>query len=488
MKTRRIGLVCLSVTCAVAALATFWVVRAQQPAAGPRATLFENARLIVGDASAPIERSAFVIVGQNITAIGKAGEIPFPAGGVRVDLTGKTVMPGFVDAHVHVGYATITTGEGTTDDWSMEHMLDHLDRFAYSGTSMVLSLGSDRPDFIDARYSDNPATFKDLRNVSEEDSFTGARYNTVGRGLAWPGTGANRSTTFYPVVSPWLATNAVRELAAQKVPFVKIWQEDRKGFKDPDSEEPAVLTPASLRAAVSEAHRLGLRTIGHIKTLALWKDTLEAGGDAATHQPMDLPVDAELLALAKAHPNFKMIPAITPSFVGGSAPRRPGQRPEWMTDPLLNALVCPVTVEKWGQTFEKNKTVPPPTGDLSVQNIATLYKAGVPVIFGSHDAGANRPLGWGSQMELEAFVNWLGMTPQQAIVSATSASADFLGVGDRLGRMAVGKGADFIVLDANPFDDIRNTRKISQVYLRGKKVDREGMKAKWAAQCKAAGL
>jgi len=91
-------------------------------------------------------------------------------------------------------------------------------------------------------------------------------------------------------------------------------------------------------------------------------------------------------------------------------------------------------------------------------------------------------------MELEAFVNWLGMTPQQAIISATSASADFLGVGDRLGRMAVGKGADFIVLDANPFDDIRNTRKISQVYLRGKKVDRDGMKAKWAAQCKAAGL
>jgi imidazolonepropionase-like amidohydrolase len=54
--------------------------------------------------------------------------------------------------------------------------------------------------------------------------------------------------------------------------------------------------------------------------------------------------------------------------------------------------------------------------------------------------------------------------------------------------MAVGKGADFIVLDANPFDDIRNTRKISQVYLRGKNVDREGMKAKWAAQCNAAGL
>lgn len=489
MKALKAVLICSAAASVALVIVLYTAVpNAQQTAPAQRATLFENARLIVGDATAPIERSAFVIVGQRITALGRAGEVQAPPGAVRVDLTGKTVMPAFVDTHVHIGYATITTGEGLVDSFSKDKVLDHLDRFAYGGTSIVLSLGSDMPDFIDARYNENPATFKDLRKESEEDSFTGARYNTVGRGLAWPGTGNDRSTTFYPVVSPWLAKAAVRELAAQKVPFVKLWIEDRKGFKDPDSEEPAVLTPASYQVAINEAHRLGLRTIAHIKTLKDWKGILAAGGDAATHQPMDLPDDAELMTLAKTHPNFKMIPAITPAGRGGSAPRQPGQRPDWLKDPLLDALMCPATVEKWGQSFEKNKTVPTATGGLAVENITKLYKAGVPIVLGSHDAGGNRPLGWGTHMELESFVNWIGMTPQQAIISATSASADFMGVGDRLGRLAVGKGADFIVLDANPLDDIRNTRKISQVFVRGKQVDRARMKAKWTAECAAAKL
>jgi imidazolonepropionase-like amidohydrolase len=90
-------------------------------------------------------------------------------------------------------------------------------------------------------------------------------------------------------------------------------------------------------------------------------------------------------------------------------------------------------------------------------------------------------------MEMEALVNWVGMTPNEAIVAATSASASFIGVDDRLGTIAAGKGADFIVLDANPLDDIRNTRRIADVYLRGKRVDRAAMKDRWAAACVAAG-
>jgi imidazolonepropionase-like amidohydrolase len=90
-------------------------------------------------------------------------------------------------------------------------------------------------------------------------------------------------------------------------------------------------------------------------------------------------------------------------------------------------------------------------------------------------------------MEMEAFVNWVGMTPGEAIAAATSVSAKFVGVSDRLGTLEAGKGADFIVLDANPLDDIRNTRRISQVYLRGKPVNRAAMKDRWAAACAAAG-
>ena len=90
-------------------------------------------------------------------------------------------------------------------------------------------------------------------------------------------------------------------------------------------------------------------------------------------------------------------------------------------------------------------------------------------------------------MEMEAFVNWVGLTASEAITAATSANAEFLGVADRLGTIAVGKSADFIVLNANPLEDIRNTRRIAHVYLRGHEVDRAAMSARWAEQCRAAG-
>ena len=476
----------ISVACAVGLSACSSAGSAQVPAANQPATLFEGAQLIVGDGSAPIERSAFLVSGNRLTAVGRQGEVQLPAGATRVDLAGKTVMPAFVDTHSHIGYENATTSDEEESNFTHANILDHLDRFAYTGHALTYSLGSDMPDFIDARYSENPATFVDLRKESEQDSFTGARYFTVGRGLAWPGTGNGRSTTFYPVVSPWLAKAAVRELAAQKMTLIKLWVEDRSGFMDPKTQRPAVLTPDIYGPAIQEAHRLGLRTIGHVKTLREVKEMLRAGVDATTHPIGDVPIDDELLAMLKARPNFRNIPAITPAGMGGSAPRAPGVRPDWLKDPLLQAVKCPSFLEEWGQSFEKSKRVPPPMGDVGVQNVARLRKAGVRLVLGSHDAGGTRPLGWGTHMELEAFVNWVGMTTSEAIASATGEAAKFIGVDDRLGTMAVGKGADFIVLEANPIDDIRNTRKISEVYLRGKRVDRTGMKNKWAAQCAAA--
>src|SRR3954468_22936364 len=309
MRWLRIGSHSL-LACGVALGAVYVSVRAQAPP-GTRVTVFENARLIVGDNTAPIERSAFVVRGNRIVSVGRAGDIQVPAGAVRVDLTGKTVMPAIVDTHSHLGYFDEVTNKEMEDEFSRERVIDHLNRFAYTGHALTYSYGSDSPELIDARYSDDPTHFVDLRDESEQDSFTGARYFTVGRGLAWPGTGNPRSTTFYPVVSPWLARMAIRELAAEKVKLAKLWVEDRWGFKDPQSSEPSYFHPDAYSAAIQEAHRLGLRTVAHTKALKDWKGLIRAGVDATTHTVEDVPVDEELLGLIKERRGFPNISALT---------------------------------------------------------------------------------------------------------------------------------------------------------------------------------
>jgi imidazolonepropionase-like amidohydrolase len=128
----------------------------------------------------------------------------------------------------------------------------------------------------------------------------------------------------------------------------------------------------------------------------------------------------------------------------------------------------------------------PPRPIFDAINTRKLHAAGVREVLGSDAAGdASRWLGLQTLLEFDNMVA-AGFTPMEMIVAATRDSAKVLRL-DQLGMVATGKSADFIVLDADPLDNIANIRKISAVYLRGEAVDRAGLRAKWQAQWREKG-
>ena len=417
-------------------------------------TLFEGARLIVGDGSAPIENSAFLVQNDRFTKIGRKGQLQPPAGAVRVDLGGKSVIPALVDAHVHLGYRKGLSF--TADNYTREILLDTLDRFAYYGVSAVLEAGTGRGD---------------LPFQVRSEARSGARYLTAGRGLAMPnaGPGVPMRDAAYGVTTEAEARKYVEELAAKKSDLIKIWVDDRNGTVEK-------LKPNLYRAIIDEAHKHHVRVMAHIATLEDAKDLLRAGIDGFAHVVRDRDIDEELVAmLAQRRQVF-----FTETMWGE---RRAiyGRKPAWIDEPMLADTFSAEEIKQLAAAFAP--AVPEESRESArrlLRNVAKLHAAGVKLGLGTDTGGVTggQYFGLASQIELELLVS-AGLTPAQAITAATRNSAEILGL-DELGTVAAGKSADFIVLDANPLVDIASTRRISKVYLRGIELNRSGLKARWA--------
>ena len=438
---------------------------AQQRA--PRATIFTGARLIDGNGGAAIEDSAFVVADGRFTQVGRKNELHAPADAARIDLTGKTVMPGLVDAHVHLGYRKGTSF--TADNYTRENILDQLNQFAYWGTSAVLSTGTDLGDLI---FQLRRAGRSNRGRSGVSPGATLVR--TAGRGIAPPDAGPfpPMRAAPYGVRTEAEARADVRELAAKKVDVVKIWVDDRNGTLPK-------LSPALCRAIIDEAHKNNLRVIAHVMTLADVKDLLRAGIDGFAHLFRDHEADDEVLGLLRQRPKvFFMLTLWAPRLASYM------ERPAWLDDSRLRETASADQIRQFGEPFA-NRT--PQSVEAArrewntlARNVVTLGRAGVPLVLGT-DVGGNTGgalLGWTEHMELE-FMVAAGMTPGQAIVAATHTSAEVLGLG-QLGTVAAGKTADFIVLDANPLANIVNSRTIAAVYHRGAEVDRAALRSAWS--------
>jgi imidazolonepropionase-like amidohydrolase len=452
------------------------VVLAQGPGT-TGATVFEGARLITGDGRAPIQNSAFLVQNGQFTQVGVKGALRLPAGTAHVDLTGKTVMPTKVDLHGHIGYQHDVDGTMSKDYFTRENLIDHLQRLAYYGFSAVIGVGDlvDRSDLHGGRtgWGDVPL------QVRNQVIPNAALFRTAGAGIAWPGSGANghpsRTDVPYPVTTVEEAKAAVDDYVKMKPEFIKIWVDDRGGRSKK-------LPPAVYLAAIEEAHKFNIPVGLHNVTLADAKLLMKAGVEGWLHLPVrmgEVP-DDELIGIIKERiakndrPNMWFNPGA--GWSGSS-------REDW-NDPLLRDTISPQQIQaQWGDYLAK---LTPESVERARQNLKKmgttnalrLTAAGMKITLGSDTGQTRFFIGWMGQLEMENWV-WMGLTPSQAIVAATRDSADMGHF--NTGMVAVGRSGDFIVLDANPLDNIANTRRINKVFLRGQEVDRAGLRAKWQA-------
>jgi imidazolonepropionase-like amidohydrolase len=445
------GIVAACVLLGVAAMA----VTSGQP---PAATLFEGARLIVGDGRT-IENGAFVVEDGRLTAVGARGAIRAAASAARVDLSGKTIIPALVNAHVHLGFQRGALF--AADNYTRENIVDQLNRYAYAGVGAVVSLGTDPGPLPE-----------DIQAAQRTGSLGGALFRMAGRGLAPPDAGpanAAMKPSAYGVSTEGEARAAVREQAARRVDVIKIWVDDRNGSVPK-------LSPELSRAIIEEAHKHKLKTVAHVFYLDDAKVLARLGIDAFAHLVRDREADEELVALMRDR-GVVIIPNMAISENGTFA-----TPPEWLDDPLLREVTAPEDLQRIRASFAQRtpQAVERATNTYRAmeRSVARMKAAGVKMAFGT-DAGAVRDHvhAFTDHRELHLMVR-AGLTPMEAIVAATNGSAELAGLTDR-GRLAAGRSADFVVLDANPLDDIRNTRRIGQVFLRGAQIDRARLRAAW---------
>ena len=386
-----------------------------------------GARLIDGTGHPPIENATLLIRGDRIEAVG--AKLKIPASAERIDASGKTIIPGLINAHGHVNDAA------------------QLGVYLRDGITTVLSLGGAHEFALRDEAAKAPAGHAPHLYVAGpiEDS------------TAIPGAVAVRT--------PEEARKTVDELIQNKPNIVKVRVDDFLGAR-------AKMSPEVYTTVIEEARKNGYRTAAHVVFLDDAKGLLRAGVDYIAHSVRDREVDDEFIDLMKKR-HVCYSPTLTREFaVFGYS-----ETPAFFTDPFFLKEADPAEIAKMNDPQRQESIRKDAAATwykehlpIAMRNLQKISAAGITIAMGTDSGGGpGRFQGYFEHMELE-YETKAGLTPMQALVSATSGAAKAVNISDQVGTLEKGKWADFLVLTANPLDDIRNTRKIDSVWIGGVQV------------------
>ena len=408
----------------------------RQGAAAPkeRFQVFRNARLIDGDGTVIAERGVLVVRDGHIVAAGNAATAP--AGAQTIDLAGRTVIPGLINAHGHVAD---TQGLQTGPQFYTEaNLVAQLRRYASYGVTTVVSLGGD-----------GPAGFG-LRDRQEQPGLDRARIFVAG-----------------PVITaatPEAARKEVDRVAAMKPDLIKIRVDDNLGTTTKMPLEVA-------RAVIEQAKTHNLRVAAHIYYLDDAKALVKAGAAFIAHSVRDQPVDAELIALLKER-NVCVCPTLTrelSTFVYES-------EPDFFKDPFFLKSADPAVLDvlrdpkRQAQMRESRSAQQYKKAlEVATANVKRLFDAGVPLASGTDTGPPARFQGYFEHLELE-LVARSGLRPADILAMATGRSAQCSNL-KNLGFLRPGQWADFVVVTGDPLKDIKQTRTIESVWIAGRKIE-----------------
>jgi imidazolonepropionase-like amidohydrolase len=385
-------------------------------------TVIKAGKLVDTDAGAVLSNQIILIRGDKIAAVGKEKDVAIPAGATVVDLSNMTVLPGLIDCHTHLA------------DGSENGSGDPLTYLKKSAAEIAFESVPNARAMLESGFTTvrDVGAYRALNEVAMRDAIArgdieGPRMYVAGAYVTITG-GAGALTGAAPDItlpfdlrygeanSPWEVRQVIRKLANDGVDLIKILSSGAvlEHGSNPNSQE---FTVEELDAAVDEASHFGLRVAAHAHSAQGIKNAINAGVASVEHASR---IDAEGIALAKKRGTYLVMDIYDEECI--QAAGKAGAMP---ADFLAHDAEL---------------------GQIQRDNFRKAVEAGVKLAFGT-DAGV---CAYGTSGKQFAFMVKYGMTPMQAVQSATSSAADLLGHSDVLGSVRAGKFADIVAVEGDP--------------------------------------